>query len=131
MHDQLKDGRKIRSFNANDDFNRKALDINVDFSLPSERVICALAQIIAWRGKHAVIRAENGPGLVSSKLMECAAKHQIHITHIQPAIPQQDTYVERSNRTVRYEWHRSITGKALSKFKSLQRSGCINTIIIV
>jgi putative transposase len=104
MHDQLKDGRKIRSFNANGDFNRKALGINVDFSLPSERVICALAQIIAWRGKHAVIRAGNGRGLVSSKLMECAAKHQIHITHIQRAIPQQDTYVERFNRTVRYEW---------------------------
>jgi putative transposase len=104
MHDQLKDGRKIRSFNAIDDFNRKALGIDVDFSLKSERVICAIAQIIAWRDKHAVIRADNGPGLVSSKLIECAARHQIHITHIQPGKPQQDTCVERFNRTVRYEW---------------------------
>jgi putative transposase len=36
--------------------------------------------------------------------MEWAEKHQIHITHIQPGKPQQNAYVERFNRTVRYEW---------------------------
>ncbi len=36
--------------------------------------------------------------------MEWAAKHHIHIVHIQPGKPQQNTYVERFNRTVRYEW---------------------------
>jgi putative transposase len=35
--------------------------------------------------------------------MEWAAKHHIHIQHIQPGKPQQNTYVERYNRTVRYE----------------------------
>ena len=61
-------------------------------------------QIIAWRGKPSIIRADNGPELVSSRLMEWAEKHQIHITHIQPGKPQQNAYVERFNRTVRYEW---------------------------
>lgn len=59
MHDQLSDGRSIRLFNVIDDFNREALGIEVDFSLPSERVIRALDQIIAWHGKPAVIRADN------------------------------------------------------------------------
>jgi len=104
MHDQLSDGRSIRLLNVIDDFNREALGIDVDFSLPSERVIRALDQIIAWRGKPAVIRADNGPELISARLMEWAAKHQIHITHIQPGKPQQNAYVERFNRTVRYEW---------------------------
>ena len=36
--------------------------------------------------------------------MEWAAKHQIYIQHIQPGKPQQNAYVERFNRTVRYEW---------------------------
>ena len=36
--------------------------------------------------------------------MEWAAKHQIHIQHVQPDKPQQNAYVERFNRTVRYEW---------------------------
>ena len=41
MHDRLEDGRNLRLFNVIDDFNREALGIEVDFSLPSERVIRA------------------------------------------------------------------------------------------
>ena len=104
MHDQLEDGRSIRLFNVIDDFNREALGIEVDFSLPSERVVRSLDQIVAWRGKPCVIRADNGPELISGRLMEWAVKHQIHIQHIQPGKPQQNAYVERFNRTVRYEW---------------------------
>jgi len=59
MHDQLEDGRSIRLFNVIDDFNREALGIEVDFSLTSERVVRSLDQIIAWRGKPCVIRADN------------------------------------------------------------------------
>ena len=38
MHDQLADGRNIRLLNVVDDFNREGLGIEVDFSLPAERV---------------------------------------------------------------------------------------------
>ena len=69
MHNKLEDGRNLQLFNVIDAFNRKALVIEVNFSLPSDRVIRTLKQIIAWRGK-----------------------------------PQQNAYVERFNRTVRYEW---------------------------
>ena len=41
-----------RLFNVIDDFNREALGIEVDFSLPSEQVIRNLEQIIEWRGKR-------------------------------------------------------------------------------
>ena len=78
MHDQLQDGRSIRLFNIIDDFNREALCIEVDFSLPAERVVRSLDQIITWRGKSCVIRADNGPELISGRLMEWAVKHQIH-----------------------------------------------------
>ena len=45
-----------------DDFNREALGIEVDFSLPSERVIRSLEQIIEWRGKPGVLRCDNVSG---------------------------------------------------------------------
>ena len=51
MADQLADGRPFRTLNVLDGFNRDGLAIEVDFSLPSERVVRTLNQIIAWRGK--------------------------------------------------------------------------------
>ncbi len=104
MHDSLEDGRNLRLFNVIDDFNREALGIEVDFSLPSERVIRALKQIIAWRGKPQVIRCDNGPENISATLQDWAREWGIQIEYIQPGKPQQNAYVERFNRTVRYEW---------------------------
>jgi putative transposase len=104
MHDQLSDGRSFRTFNVIDDFNREGLCIEVDFSLPSERVIRALDQVIEWRGKPNIIRCDNGPEYISHKLQEWAKIHNITLEYIQPGNPQQNAYIERYNRTVRYEW---------------------------
>ncbi len=59
MSDTLIDGRTIRTFNVIDDYNRQALTIEVDFSLPSERITRALDQLIEWRGKPIAIRLDN------------------------------------------------------------------------
>ena len=67
MHDQLADGRSIRLFNVIDDFNREGLGIEVDFSLPSERVIKSLDRIIEWRGKPKAIRCDNGPEYIQRR----------------------------------------------------------------
>lgn len=104
MHDQLSDGRSIRLFNVIDDFNREGLVIDVDFSLPSERVIRSLDQIIEWRGRPQMIRCDNGPEYISGVTLAWAEKRGIHIEFIQPGQPQQNAYVERYNRTVRYDW---------------------------
>ncbi len=56
MHDQLEVGRTFKLFNVIDDFNREALGIELDFSLPSERVILAQKQIISLRGKPQLMR---------------------------------------------------------------------------
>lgn len=104
MHDQLSDGRSYRLFNVIDDYNREGLGIEVDFSLPAERVIRALNQIIEWRGKPRTIRCDNGPEYISALLAAWADKHSIKIEYIQPGNPQQNAYIERYNRTVRYDW---------------------------
>lgn len=104
MHDQLESGRSIRLLNVIDDFNREALGIEIDFSLPAQRVIRALKQIIAWRGKPQVIRCDNGPEYISASIQSWANDWGIKMEYIQPGNPQQNAYVERFNRTVRYEW---------------------------
>lgn len=104
MHDQLADGRSIRTFNVIDDFNREALGIEVDFSLPAGRVTRALSQIIEQRGQPLAIRCDNGPEYVGTVLTAWAAKRGIRLEYIQPGKPQQNAYIERFNRTARHEW---------------------------
>jgi putative transposase len=104
MHDQLADGRSVRLLNVNDDFNRESLAIEVDFSIPSQRVTRTLDRIIEWRGKPDSIRCDNGPEYISKTLRNWAEENQINLNFIQPGKPQQNAYIERFNRTVRYDW---------------------------
>lgn len=104
MHDHLSDGRSFRLFNVIDDYNREGLGIEVDFSLPAVRVIRVLDQIIEWRGKPLTIRCDNGPEYISTIVTKWAEKNGITLQFIQPGNPQQNAYVERYNRTVRYDW---------------------------
>jgi len=48
LSDTLNIGRKIRTFNVIDDYNRECLGIEVDHSLPAQRVIQSLEQLIEW-----------------------------------------------------------------------------------
>ena len=104
MQDQLADGRKFRTLNVLDDYNREGLSIEVDFSLPAVRVVRSLNRIIEWRGAPKLIRVDNGPEYISGLLMRWAEKRGISIAYIQPGKPQQNAYIERYNRTVRHEW---------------------------
>ena len=104
MHDDLQNGRKYRLFNVIDDFNREGLVMEIDYSLPAERVIRALEQAMEWRGKPLCLRCDNGPEYVSHLLAEWANKNDIQLLFTQPGNPQQNAYVERYNRTVRYDW---------------------------
>jgi putative transposase len=101
MSDSLASGRAFRTLNILDDFNREALWIEVDTSLPAERVIRVLEMLIEWRGCPKQIRMDNGPELISGRLKAWAEKHQILLAHIQPGKPAQNAYVERFNRTYR------------------------------
>lgn len=78
--------------------------MEIDLSLPAGRVIRTLEQVIEWRGRPAAIRCDNGPEYISAALLNWAAQQGIRIEHIQPGKPQQNAYVERYNRTVRYDW---------------------------
>lgn len=103
MSDALSIGRTFRTLNVIDDFNREALWIEVDTSLPAERVVRVLEQLLPWRGKPTSIRMDNGPELISQRLENWAKEKQIELLHIQPGKPAQNAYIERFNRTYREE----------------------------
>ena len=61
LFDALRDGRRFRTLNVLNDYNRQALGIDVDYSLPTKRVIRFLEQSIESYGKPACLRCDNGP----------------------------------------------------------------------
>jgi putative transposase len=59
MRDALYSGVRFRTFNVIDDFNREALAIEIDTSLPSERLVRVFEQLEAERGLPDVLRTDN------------------------------------------------------------------------
>ena len=103
MSDALMNGRRFRTVNVIDDFNREALGIRAGFSLPSERVVEFLDEIAEKRGYPNELRVDNGPENISSVMSNWATNHNVVIKFIQPGKPAQNGYIERFNRTYREE----------------------------
>jgi len=101
MSDALVYGRKVRILNVIDDYNREVLAVEPDFSMPAERVIAILDQIVARRGKPQIIRVDNGPEYCSRAFVEWCEKNNIRILYIQPGKPMQNAFIERFNRLFR------------------------------
>ena len=103
MSDALWSGRRFRTFNVIDEFNREGLRIEVDTSLPALRVIRALSELVEVRGAPLTIRLDNGPEFIAQALADWAASRGIALRHIQPGKPTQNAYCERFNKTYRTE----------------------------
>lgn len=101
MSDALTNGRKFRTFNLIDDFNREVLAVEADTSLPARRVVRILERVIWEKGKPESIRVDNGPEFISHTLEAFCKEHQIQLQFIKPGKPMQNGYVERFNRTYR------------------------------
>ncbi|QLU06790.1 IS3 family transposase [Klebsiella oxytoca] len=103
MHDALVCGRRFRTFNVVDDFNREALAIEIDLNIPAQRVVRVLDRIVANRGYPLKMRMDNGPELVSLTLAQWAEEHGVMLEFIRPGKPTQNAFIERFNRTYRTE----------------------------
>ena len=103
MQDRLSNGRKFRTFNVIDDFNREVLAIEVDISLPAKRIIRILQQIIAMRGKPRRIRMDNGPEFIAAIFELWCKQENIELLYIQPGRPMQNALIERFNGSYRRE----------------------------
>ncbi len=103
MADALWSGRRLRTFNVNDDFNRESLRIEIDTSLPALRVVRALDELVELRGAPKRLRLDNGPEFISAELKRWAERRGVEIVHTQPGKPTQNALIERFNRTYRTE----------------------------
>ncbi|MBB1271053.1 transposase family protein [Shewanella sp. SR44-3] len=103
MSDNLFSGKSLRTFNVIDDYHRETLVIEVDLSLPAQRVIRVLNRITTYRGYPKRLRQDNRPEFISHALEMWAEQHGITLDFIKPGKPTQNAYIERFNRTYRNE----------------------------
>lgn len=102
VHDGLLQGTSFRAFNVIDDFNREILNITIDTSLTSKRVIRELDKVVEWRGKPERLRVDNGPEFIAQALRDWCG-NSVELLFIEKGKPQQNGYIERFNRTYREE----------------------------
>lgn len=119
MSDALTDGRKFRTFNLIDDFNREVLAVEADTSLPAKRVIRILERIIWERGKPESIRVDNGPEFISNIMEVFCKDNGIRLQFIKPGKPMQNGFVERFNRTYREDVLDAYMFRDLKEVKDL------------
>jgi len=103
VSDALSCGRRFRTFNVIDDFNRQAIHIEVDTSITSERLVRVFEQIKREHGLPQVLRTDNGPEFLGEAFVQWARTQRMAIRYIQPGKPNQNAYIERFNRTYREE----------------------------
>lgn len=87
MSDTLYAGKRFRTFNVIDDFNREVLKIEVDTSITGRRLIRVFEQIQKERGLPDILRVDNGPEFLSGEFIDWAQSAEMLIHHIQPGEP--------------------------------------------
>lgn len=101
MSDSLTNGRRIRTLNIIDHFDRSCLAIEVEHSFPARKVTMILDRIIEEKGKPQTIRTDNGPEFTSKCFQLWLKQRKIKWAPIEKGAPQQNGIIERFNRTYR------------------------------
>jgi putative transposase len=87
VYDTLYDGRHCRTLNVLDDGNRQALGIEVASSIPSQRAIRVMNQLIELHGKLEALRLDNyGSELTSDAFQDWARERGVNAKVIFPTL---------------------------------------------
>ena len=101
--DALSDGRKFRSLNIVDDYNRECVAAEVDTSIPGARVVRVLERLRQWRGLPQVLVSDNGPEFAGQALDVWAHQQSVKRHFIEPGKPVQNAFIESFNGKMRDE----------------------------
>lgn len=101
--DSLANGHRFRTLNVVDDFTRECLAIEVDFSLPGQRVTRVLERLVLYHGTPESIVLDNGPELTCRAMISWCTQRNISLEYIRPGKPMENAFVESFNGKFRDE----------------------------
>jgi putative transposase len=103
VSDQLVNGPRFRTLNVLDDYSKRCMGQEIDFSLSGHRVVRFLEQLTMVYGKPKAIVTDNGPEFTCLATQLWARQNEIVLLYIQPGKPTQNAYVESFNGKFRNE----------------------------
>jgi len=103
MRDTLASGRPLRTLNVLDAYTRECLAIEVDTSLPGERVTRVLDAVAIDHGLRQTIRVDNGPEFAGKALDAWAYERGVALEFTTPGKPIENAHVESINGKFRDE----------------------------
>ena len=117
ISDALSEGRKFRSLNIVDDFNRECLAAEVDTSLTGTRVVRVLERLREQRGLPQILVMDNGPEFAGQAVDVWAYKQGVKLHFIEPGKPVQNAFIESFNGKMRDE---CLNGEIFYSLKEAQ-----------
>lgn len=103
MSDTLMNGRRIRVLTIVDLWDRASPALEVDFSLPGQRVVRVLERLRLQGRKPRLLRVDNGPEFTGKALDAWAHEHGVRLEFIRPGKPTDNGHIESFNGKVRDE----------------------------
>jgi len=103
VSDALADGRRFRSLNIVDDYNRECLAAEVDTSITGTRVVRIMERLREQRGLPQILVTDNGPEFAGQALDVWAYEQGVKLHFIEPGKPVQNAFIESFNGKMRDE----------------------------
>ncbi len=122
VHDKLVTGRKTKALTILDEFNREGIDVHIDTSINSSKLIRKLDELKFTRGLPEAIRSDNGPEFTAIATQRWAKYNNVKWIFIQPGKPTQNCFCERFNGTYRNEVLNSYLFDTMAEFKLITRT---------
>jgi putative transposase len=103
ISDSNRNQQCFRTFNIIDDFNRKALSIDIIVSLPVGRIFRYLNKLAEYHGYMLKTRVDNEPEFTGRTFTNWAKVYDITIDYINLGSPYQNGHIKRFSHTYRIE----------------------------
>jgi putative transposase len=103
LRDTLATGTAFRTLTVVDTCTRESPAIEVDVSLPGERVVTVLEGIATDRGYPKAIMVDNGSEFQSRAVNAWAHEHDVELHFIRPGKPVENAFIESFNGKFRDE----------------------------